>query len=448
MQELSSKLKLSLAEAGWFATESIGEGGGGEVFRCFRSATLDTFQPFIPHAVAAHVVRVMKAEEQNRYDGQVIDRLYQRLILQEWSVGALKVPHKVADSKSIDRLKREVKAMASVDHPALIKLVASDTDEIPGWFVMQYHTGGTLANQAYKYEGKPLEVLRAVRPIVDGLVLLHKRGFVHRDIKPGNIFIASDGHLVLGDFGIVFTQNDDRTRITNPGDLEFSRDWVPDWVRHRPIEDFPRSVDVFMLAKVIYFLVSGGKKVLATHIDEPDFDLRKLFPHTRGMDLLYDFLVTCITPKEKDCKIKEAHELLEALDDLESQLVQKPIPQLVLSLFETHSLVMIPIPMTGGMGHMEMFSGLIYVPRGSRQFVARARAINNAGSAFRLRIKLDKLASNEIGFEGEALHPGRWTEVLELETPHRLNEDWFQVTIEGSCTCSGSYLSAFSLYAK
>ena len=36
----------------------------------------------------------------------------------------------VADSKSIDRLKREVKAMASVDHPALIKLVASDTDEI------------------------------------------------------------------------------------------------------------------------------------------------------------------------------------------------------------------------------------------------------------------------------------------------------------------------------
>ncbi len=225
-------LKLSLAEAGWFATESIGEGGGGEVFRCFRSATLDTFQPFIPHAVAAHVVRVMKAEEQNRYDGQVIDRLYQRLILQEWSVGALKVPHKVADSKSIDRLKREVKAMASVDHPALIKLVASDTDEIPGWFVMQYHTGGTLANQAYKYEGKPLEVLRAVRPIVDGLVLLHKRGFVHRDIKPGNIFIASDGHLVLGDFGI-----------------------VPDWVRHRPIEDFPRSVDVFMLAKVIYFLV-------------------------------------------------------------------------------------------------------------------------------------------------------------------------------------------------
>jgi serine/threonine protein kinase len=296
----------NLGEAGWFATESIGKGGGGEVFRCFRTSVLDTFKPFISHAVAAHVVRIPKPDEQNKYDAQVIDNLYQRLILKEWSVGALKVPHKITDSRSIDRLRREVKAMASVNHPALIKLLASDNNETPEWFVMQYHTRGTLANRAYEYEGKPLEVIRLVKPIVDGLALLHKNEYVHRDIKPGNIFIASDGHLVLGDFGIVFTRDDDRTRITNPGDLEFSRDWVPDWIRHRAIDDFPRSVDVFMLAKVVYYLVSGGKKVLATHIDEPEFDLRKLYPETRGIDLLYDLLLTCITPKERDCKIKDA----------------------------------------------------------------------------------------------------------------------------------------------
>jgi hypothetical protein len=129
--------------------------------------------------------------------------------------------------------------------------------------------------------------------------------------------------------------------------------------------------------------------------------------------------------------------------------VQKPIPQLVFSLFDTHSSVMIPIPMTGGMGHKEMFSGIIYVPRGSRQFVARARVINIVGSASRLRFKLGKFfASDEINIVEEAVPPGRWTEVLELRTPHRLDEDWFEVIIEGFCTRSGSFLSAFSLYAK
>jgi serine/threonine protein kinase len=444
MDELPDDLRTSLANVGWIATKPIGEGGGGRVFRCFRREALEALQPFMPHTAQT----ILSEKDKQRYGGRVMDTLYQTLFIGKAVVGALKLPHKVSDPKSIDRLKKEVKAMASVDHPALIKVLAWDEAEPPQWFVMHYHSGGTLNDAATKYKGNPLMVLRAVKPIVDGLIALHEKGYVHRDIKPSNIFVASDGHLVLGDFGIIFTKEDDRTRVTQPGELEFSRDWIPDWVRHKPIDDFSTSVDVFMLAKVIYFLVSGGRKVQATQIDEPDFDLRQLFPDTAGIDLLYDLLLGCITAKEKDCKIKEARTLLEALDDLESEVAQKRKPQLVFSRFETHSSIMIPIPMTGGMGYRPMLSGVVYLPRGSKCFMARARVINsNRIGAITLRFTISKGRSSEVRLVGDIPEPGEWTDVLKFTAPTAFNEDWYELAVEGYSTSTGAFLTAFCLYA-
>jgi serine/threonine protein kinase len=50
--------------------------------------------------------------------------------------------------------------------------------------------------------------LEAFRALVDGVREIHKQGAIHRDIKTENIFVATSGELVLGDFGIVFFMQD------------------------------------------------------------------------------------------------------------------------------------------------------------------------------------------------------------------------------------------------
>src|SRR5207247_1648122 len=95
--------------------------------------------------------------------------------------------------------------------------------------------------------------------------------------KPKNIFIAPNDQLVLGDFGIIFP-NDGEERITKQGTLEFSRDWIPDWVRFAEIDKYGPKIDVFMVARVLYYMLSGGQKVLASQLNEDPFNLVQLLP--------------------------------------------------------------------------------------------------------------------------------------------------------------------------
>ena len=100
---------------------------------------------------------------------------------------------------AVHRFEREVEALRSIQHPGILKLIDAN---VPGrWFVTEYHPGGTLAEDRSRsrYKGDPLSALRAFRSIVEAVAELHKRDYVHRDIKSNNVFIAADGRLVLGD---------------------------------------------------------------------------------------------------------------------------------------------------------------------------------------------------------------------------------------------------------
>jgi serine/threonine protein kinase len=110
-----------------------------------------------------------------------------------------------------ERLAREMGAMAGVSHPNLIAMLDSSANE--RWFVTAYYPNGALENNLTKYRGRVLDALRAIRGLVDGVALLHKSGTVHRDIKPGNVYIDDTERLVLGDFGLVF-RSDQADRVT------------------------------------------------------------------------------------------------------------------------------------------------------------------------------------------------------------------------------------------
>jgi len=388
--------------------------------------------------------------EASIYEAKMIDQVIKTLQKPFQAFGALKVPHQVEDKKTKVRLNREIKAMGSCNHPALIDLLDYDKRELPEWFVMEFHALGVLKDYAHKYKGKLLDALLAVRPLVEGLALVHEKGYVHRDIKPGNIFVASDRRLVLGDFGIVFTKEDDRTKITMPGQLEFSRDWIPDWVRNRELDAYEKNVDIFMLAKVIYFMLSGGKKVLASQIDDDEFNLMKICPGIKGIDLIYEFLLKAICNKEKDCKFENAKDFYNGLNELIDFLAYKPSPQLCFNFFPSNSESYIKIPMTGdyGLKLKEIFSTQVLIAHGSKRFRAFARVTTTVDFAkVWLRFKLNKKESNTTQCGGPVTpKSGLWTDEMVLETPGVLPQGRYELTVEGNSDQAGGLLTGFNFY--
>lgn len=107
------------------------------------------------------------------------------------------------DADGVDRQCRELRTMAHLDHPGLVRLLGGGVDRGRPFLVAELVEGETLAARLAR---GPLPVERVVAigaDIASGLAHLHSRGVVHRDVKPANILLCSDtGRARLTDFGI------------------------------------------------------------------------------------------------------------------------------------------------------------------------------------------------------------------------------------------------------
>jgi serine/threonine protein kinase len=117
---------------------------------------------------------------------------------------AIKVlpPHPGMDDQFIERFRLEARTIGNLQNPNILPLYDYGTEENILYLVMAYVSGGSLADYL---DGKldPKRVEKWLREIASGLDFAHRKGVVHRDIKPGNILIDSDGHALLADFGVV-----------------------------------------------------------------------------------------------------------------------------------------------------------------------------------------------------------------------------------------------------
>jgi class 3 adenylate cyclase len=104
------------------------------------------------------------------------------------------------------RLAAEARAIASLgEHPHVVTIYDVVEDEGRTLLVAQYLAGGDLAARLERAEDHRLpvdEALRIGEEICDGLAVAHRAGLVHRDVKPGNVWLSEDGTAKLGDFGL------------------------------------------------------------------------------------------------------------------------------------------------------------------------------------------------------------------------------------------------------
>ena len=163
-------------------------------------------------------------------------------------------PNYVNQEKFVDRFRREAQTAANLNHPNIVQIFDWGIDDEP-YFVMEYIEGNTLTSIISSNRTVGLnDILYIGSQVANGLKEAHKRGLVHRDIKPGNIMITPDGKVKVTDFGIVSLQNEE-SDITKTGAVLGTASYIsPEQAQGKPVSF---ESDLYSLGTVLYELIAG-----------------------------------------------------------------------------------------------------------------------------------------------------------------------------------------------
>jgi serine/threonine protein kinase len=129
-------------------------------------------------------------------------------------------PHLLPDELSRQRLAAEARAAAGLSHPGIVGIYDVDTSGDWPALVMELVDGESLAARLARDGPLPERQAAAIAAdLADALYHAHKRGVIHRDLKPGNILIDADGRARLADFGIARSLAESAERLTQTGSV-------------------------------------------------------------------------------------------------------------------------------------------------------------------------------------------------------------------------------------
>lgn len=187
--------------------------------------------------------------------------LYQALQRDTGRLVALKIMTPGGQERSAVRMRflNEARAAAAVRHPHIVEVLdlGFDEDESP-FLAMELLHGRTLDAELKRHRQlSPRRTLSLVMPLIDAVCALHRQGVIHRDLKPGNIFLAQDeqGGVTpkLLDFGLARVAED--SRLTHTGLVVGTPAYMAP--EHAAGEDVDQQADVWSLGVVLYECLSG-----------------------------------------------------------------------------------------------------------------------------------------------------------------------------------------------
>jgi eukaryotic-like serine/threonine-protein kinase len=240
------------------------------------------------------------------------------------------------------RFQREMRAIATLNHPHICSLYDVGLQEDVEFFVMEYLEGETLANRLLKGPLPMADTLRHAAALAGAVALAHRHGIVHRDIKPGNIMLTASGVKLL-DFGlakvpakaVVAGLGDEATQSTDLTGahtiLGTLRYMAPEQLEGREAD---ARTDIFALGVVLYEMATGQRafshqsdagmiSAILTQEPVPIVDRQPQTPRN------FQFAVEVCLAKNPDDRWQSAHDLARALAWIrESGPGTKPTPGL------------------------------------------------------------------------------------------------------------------------
>jgi len=160
----------------------------------------------------------------------------------------------IGDDKTRQRFVHEARAASALDHPNICAIHEIDeTPEGQMFIVMPCYEGESLQAKIERGRLKLDEAVEIAIQVASGLAKAHEKGIIHRDIKPGNIFVTSDGLAKIVDFGLAKLSG--RTKLTRTGTTPGTVSYMsPEQLRGGDIDH--RS-DIWALGVVLYEMVTG-----------------------------------------------------------------------------------------------------------------------------------------------------------------------------------------------
>ena len=209
------------------------------------------------------------------------DRLLDRLV-------AIKIlfPEFATDPSFVARFRREAQAAANLNHPNIVGVYDWGKERGTYYIVMEYVDGQTVS-EIIRNEG-PIEPKRAAGIAADvaaALGFAHRKGVVHRDVKPGNVLITKTGEVKVADFGIARAMTaSSEENLTQTGSVMGTATYFsPEQAQGKPVD--ARS-DLYSLGVVLYEMASGKPPFSADspvaiaykHVQEPIPSLAERVP--------------------------------------------------------------------------------------------------------------------------------------------------------------------------
>jgi eukaryotic-like serine/threonine-protein kinase len=159
------------------------------------------------------------------------------------------------DPAFVDRFRREAQAAARLNHPNLVSVFDTGSDDGIHYIVMEFVDGKTLAD--YLSGGGRIMPQRAIEiadAVARALEAAHAQGVIHRDIKPGNIMITPTGEVKVTDFGIARVVAGADTVAQTAAVLGTASYLSPEQAQGQPVD---RRSDLYSLGCVLYEMLTG-----------------------------------------------------------------------------------------------------------------------------------------------------------------------------------------------
>lgn len=160
-----------------------------------------------------------------------------------------------AEAEVRERFDVEARSAARLNHPNVVSVYDSGEHEGVPYLVMELLPGHTLADELALGPIAPDRLRLVGAQILGALSVSHQAGILHRDIKPGNVFLTTDGVAKVGDFGIA--KSTEALHLTTAGMVPGTAAYLaPERVRGEPAT--PQS-DIYSVGVLLYEALSGRK---------------------------------------------------------------------------------------------------------------------------------------------------------------------------------------------